>query len=172
MPLGRATIWVGMLIICCGQPAPAESDALPPLASKLQRDDAVALVRRMDIVGRVDRIDAKLMTFQEYVRIAGPVRTHGGDPQATPNTGFGITGDPAQRSVWAVAISGQVWPNGRVPVFFGHAPAVSPTPYPPYRWAIYLIDSAPGTLMVVGDAGVGEAWPAVFAALPNHRVAP
>ena len=59
-----------------------------------------------------------------------------------------------------------------MPVIFGAAPSATPTPYPPYRWAIFLIDAVPGTLMVIGDAGVGDVWPAVFANLPNHRVAP
>jgi hypothetical protein len=167
LPL-RAAICLAVLITGCDQIAPSYVE--PPLPSKLQRDDAIALIRGLDTVGRVDRVDAKLMTFEEYVRGAGPVRTHTGDPQATPLTGFGMIGDQ-RRSVWAVAISGQVWPQGRVPVFFGTGPRVSPTPYPPYRWAIFLIDAVPGQLMVIGDAGIGEAWPAVFADLPNHAVA-
>lgn len=168
-PLLGAAICVGLLATGCGQAGP--TDIAPPLPSKLQRDDAIALVRRLEIVGRVDRVDAKLMTFDEYVRVAGPVRTHTGDPLASPLTGFGLSRDQG-RPVWAVAISGQVWPNGRVPVSFGGPLPGSPTPYPPYRWAIFLIDAVPGQLMVIGDAGVGEAWPAVFANLPNHRVAP
>ena len=166
----RAAVCLGLLTIGCDQFAASYVD--PPLPSKIQRDDAIALVRTLDIVGRVDRVDAKLMTFDEYVRIAGPVRTHGGDPQASPTTGVGITGDPARRSVWAVALSGQVWPSGRVPVVFGGSPQSSPTPNPPYRWAIFLVDAVPGQLMVIADAGVGEAWPAVFANLPSHAVAP
>ena len=165
----RAAIFAGLLAIGCDQIAPTNTE--PPLPSKLQREDAIALIRRLDIVGRVDRADAKLMTFDEYVRIEGPVRTHSGDPQATPTIGFGLTFGQ-ERPVWAVAISGQVWPSGRVPVIFGAAPAASPTPYPPYRWATFLIDAVPGQFMVIGDAGVGEAWPAVFANRPSHRVAP
>ena len=164
----RVALCFGLLTLGCDQVVPSYVD--PPLPSKLQRDDAIALIRRLDTVGRVDRVDAKLMTFEEYVRIAGPVRTRMGDPQATPLTGFGITGDQ-RRPVWAVAISGQVWPQGRVPVVFGAGPAVSPTPNPPYRWGVFLIDAVRGQLMVIGDAGVGEAWPAIFAQLPNHAVA-
>src|SRR5947208_5248991 len=58
-----------------------------PLPSTIRRDDAIALVTHNDDVGRVDRTDAKLMTFADYLRIAGPVRSHGGDPQATPDSG-------------------------------------------------------------------------------------
>ena len=165
----RVTICFGLLAIGCDQLAPTSTE--PALPSKLKRDDAIALVRGLDMVGRVDRADAKLMSFDEYVRVAGPVRTHSGDPQATPSIGFGIIGDQ-QRPVWAVAISGQVWPSGRVPVFFGATPSASPTPYPAYRWATFLIDAVPGTFMVIGDAGIGEVWPAAFGNLPNHRVAP
>ena len=165
----RAAVLAGLIAIGCDQVAPTNTE--PPLPSKLQRNDAIALIHGLDTVGRVDRADAKLMTFDEYVRIAGPVRTHSGDPLATPTIGFGLTFGQ-ERPVWAVAISGQVWPNGRVPVFFGAAPSASPTPYPPYRWATFLIDAVPGQLMVIADAGVGDVWPSVFANLPNHGVAP
>lgn len=141
---------------------------LPALPSKLRPGDAIALVRDLPIVGRVDRIDAKLMSFDEYVRTAGPVRTRPGDPQGTPLTGFEITGDPAQRYVWAVAVSGEIWPNGRAPVFFGGASSSSPTPYPPYRWGVFLVDAGTGQLIVVGDAGVNADWPPQFGSLPSH----
>jgi hypothetical protein len=110
------------------------------------------------------------MTFDEYVRGAGPVRTHSGDPQAAAITGFGILSDPKTIYVWAVAVSGEVYPNGRVPVYFGGRPPASATPYPPYRWAILLVDATRGGLMVIGDAGVDQAWPAQFDALPSHPV--
>src|SRR5207247_7002386 len=96
------------------------------------------------------------------------VRTHAGDPQATAMTGFGIFGAPAQRYVWAVAVSGEVGPNGREPISFGGPPPGSPTPYPPYRWAIFLVESVPGRLMVIGDVGIAEAWPSTFDKLPSH----
>lgn len=139
-----------------------------PLPSTIQRDDAIALVTRGDGVGRVDRTDAKLMTFADYLRVAGPVRSHAGDPQAAAVTGFGIMGDPAKRYIWAVAVSGEVWPNGRIPIYYGGPPPTSPTPNPPYRWAIFLVESVPGRLMVIGDAGIAEAWPSEFDRLPNH----
>jgi hypothetical protein len=151
--------------------APASA---PPVASgaavpsSISREQAITLARGRD-VGRVDRIEAKLMTFEEYVQVAGPVRTHGGDPQASSSAGFGIMGDPAKRYVWVVAISGEVWPSGRTPVYWGGPPPVAnPTPYPPYRWGLFLIDAGPGQLMAIGDAGVGETWPAAFDRLPDH----
>ena len=109
------------------------------------------------------------MTFADYVRVAGPVRSHAGDPQAAAVTGFGIIGDPAKRYVWAVAVSGEVWPNSRIPIYYGGPPPTSPTPNPPYRW-IFLVESVPGRLMVIGDAGIAEAWPSEFDRLPNHPV--
>ncbi len=140
---------------------------LPAFPSKLRRADAIALVHELPIVGRVDRIDAKLMNFEEYVRIAGPVRIRPGDPQGAPGAGFGITGDPTQRYVWVVAVSGEIWPNGREPVVFGGT-SPSQTPYPPYRWGVILVDAGTGQFMVVGDAGIDEEWSPQFGALPSH----
>ena len=116
-----------------------------------------------------DRIEAKLMTLEEYVKIAGPVRPRPGDPQATAMTGsVGIIGDPGKRYVWAVAVAGEVWPNLRDPISFGHPLPGSPTPYPPYRWGIFLVEAVPGRMFAVGDAGIAEAWPSSFDKLPNH----
>ena len=125
--------------------APATPDpALPALTSTIDRDAAIATVRGAAEVGRVDRIDAKLMTYAEYLAGAGPVRTHTGDPAAPALTGFGMTGDPAGRVLWVVAVSGEVYPNGRMPVFFGGPGNPNATPYPPYRWATVLVDAASG----------------------------
>jgi len=159
----------------CGQTLSGGVTSTPdpgttPLPSTIQRDEAIAVViHGNNDVGRVDRTDAKLMTFADYLRVAGPVRSHGGDPQTTANTRFGIIGDPSKRYVWAVAVSGEVWPNGREPIYWGGPPPGSPTPYPPYRWAIFLVESVPGRLMVIGDAGIAESWPSVFDKLPNHQ---
>ena len=143
-----------------------------PLPSTIQRDDAIAIVRRLDQqVGRIDRIDAKLVTLDEYVRVAGPIRAHPGDPSVTaPNGTTGIIGDPSKRYLWAVAVSGDVWPNMRLPISFGQPLTTSPTPYPPYRWGIFLVEAVPARLFGIGDAGIAEAWPSVFDKLPNHPV--
>jgi hypothetical protein len=142
--------------------------SLAPAATSISREQAIALVRSSRDIGRVDRVEAKLMSFEEYVQLAGRVQTHTGDPQAPAVAGFGITGDPAKRYVWVVAVSGEAWPSGRTPVYFGGPPPVPPTPYPPYRWAMFLVDAVPGQLMTIGDAGIGESWPAVFDRLPDH----
>ena len=143
--------------------------SLAPAATGISREQAIALVRSGSDIGRVDRVEAKLMSFDEYVQLAGRVQTHTGDPQAPAVVGFGITGDPANRYVWVVAVSGEVWPSGRTPVYFGGPPPVpNPTPYPPYRWAMFLVDAVPGQLMTIGDAGIAESWPAVFDGLPDH----
>lgn len=151
--------------------APATPDpALPALPATMDRDAAIGTVRGAAEVGRVDRIDAKLMTYAEYVGGAGPVRTHPGDPGAPASTGFGMTGDPATHLLWVVAVSGEVYPQGRMPVFFGGPSGPNATPYPPYRWAIVLIDATSGQRIVFGDAGVGNSWPPTFDSLPFHPV--
>lgn len=142
-----------------------------PLPSAITRDEAIALVRgRTDQLGRIDRIDARLVTYEEYLRVAGPIHVPAGDPRATPdlNGVSGWAGDPATRYLWAVAVSGEVWPQYRVPTFFGRSPPVSPTPFPPYRWGIFLVDALQGRLAMIGGAGIAEDWPPVFARLPDH----
>jgi len=140
------------------------------LAATIDRDAAIATVLRATEVGRVDRIAAKLMTYVEYVSGAGPVRTHAGDPAAPASTGFGMTGDPTARVVWVVAVAGEVYPQGRMPVFFGGPSSPNATPYPPYRWTTVLIDGASGQLIVFGDAGIADGWPPTFDSLPSHPV--
>jgi hypothetical protein len=149
--------------------APATPDpGLPALAATIDRDAAIATVRGAAEVGRIDRIDAKLMTYAEYVAGAGPVRTHSGDPAAPALTGFGLTGDPAGRVLWVVAVSAEVYPNGRMPVIFGGPSGPNTTPYPPYRWATVLIDATSGQRIVFGDAGIDDNWPPTFDSLPFH----
>jgi len=164
-----------LLPTACGQTPSGGAISTPdpgttPLPSTIQRADAIAMVRGLnEQVGRVDRIEAKLMTLEEYVRIAGPVRPRPGDPQATVMAGsVGVIGDPAKRYVWAVAVAGEVWPNRRDPISFGHPFTTSPTPYPPYRWGIFLVEAVPGRMFAVGDAGITEGWPSSFDKLPNH----
>ncbi|MDQ6884823.1 MAG: hypothetical protein M3077_11405 [Candidatus Dormibacteraeota bacterium] len=110
------------------------------------------------------------MTYAEYVSGAGPVRTHTGDPAAPASTGFGMTGDPAARVLWVVAVSGEVYPAGRMPVLFGGPSGPYATPYPPYRWATVLIDGASGQRIVFGDAGIADSWPTTFDSMPFHPV--
>ena len=150
-----------------GAPLSTPDAGLPALSSTLDRDQAITLIRNSGDIGRVDRIDAKLMTYAEYTAGAGPVRTHEGNPAAAPTMGFGMTGDPTKRVLWIVAVSGEVWPAGRDPVFFG-LQTPSATPYPPYRWGTFLIDASSGKQIVVGDAGIETNWPTSFDGLPFH----
>ena len=149
--------------------SPTPNPGLAPLPSTLDRASVLALVRGWD-VGRIDRIEAKLMTYDEYIRTAGPVRSHAGDPQVPAVGGFGISGDPAKRSIWVVAVGGELWPYGRLPIFYGQNPPASPTSFPPYRWAMFLVDAVPGQILTIGDAGVETTWPSTFARLPEHPV--
>lgn len=160
-----------------GPPASTPDVRLSPLPSLITRDQAVAFVRaRRDQVGRIDRIDAKLVTYDEYVRVAGPIHGVQGDPYASPDvtsvTGF--IGDPSQRYLWVVAVSGAVWPVGHDPIFWGLGPPVpSPTPYPAYRWAIFFIEAARADALTAPTAaavaaGIAEDWPAAFDRLPSH----
>ena len=148
---------------------------LSALPTTIGRDAAIALVRgRPDNLGRVDRSDAKLLTLEEYLAIAGPARSPQGDPKATPIGGLGgFIGDPGKRYLWVVAISGEVWPVGRIPVRFGMPfTPPTPTPYPPYRWGLFMVDAVRAGGFGVTAAGSDESWPAVFDKLPNHPASP
>lgn len=156
----------------CGTGQTGSAPTGSAIPSTIDRKAALDLVRANDwSVARVDRIEGKLMTFAEYLGVAGPVKTHPSDPSATPMTGFGIVGDPNERYVWAVAVAGEVYPQGRIPVYFGHEPPVTATPFVPYRWIVWLVDAARGELMTIGDAGASESWPPFFNALPDHPAA-
>jgi hypothetical protein len=148
---------------------------LSALPTTIGRDAAIALVRgRPDNLGRVDRSDAKLLTLEEYLAIAGPFRSPQGDPKATPIGGLGgFIGDPGKRYLWVVAISGEVWPVGRIPVRFGFPfTPPTPTPYPPYRWGLFVVDAVRAAGLGLFAAGSDESWPVVFDKLPNHPAAP
>jgi hypothetical protein len=148
---------------------------LAALPTTIGRDAAIALVRgRADDIGRVDRSDAKLLTLEEYLAIVGPARYPQGDPKATPIGGLGgFIGDPGKRYLWVVAISGEVWPAGRIPVRFGvpFTPP-TPTPYPPYRWGLFVVDAVGAAGWGVTAAGSDESWPTFFGKLPNHPASP
>src|SRR5205814_2894440 len=156
----------------------ATPHGLAPLPSAIQRGSALDAIRvRNENVGRIDRIEAKLLTLQEYYDVAGPLHAVAGDPKASPHDigTIGVTGDADKRILWIVAVSGEVWPQLRVPVIWGQppfgTPLPSPTPNTPYRWGLFAVDAARGGLMAIADAGSEEIWPPVFARLPEHPIA-
>ena len=136
---------------------------LAPLPAKLSREDAIDSVRdpTHENVGRVDRLAAKLLTYEEYLEVAGPIHPKGGGTA-------GFMGDPSARVLWVVAVSGEIYPNGRMPVFFGRPPAPpTPTPYPPEASALFIVDATFGGGMIT-MSDERAIWPAVFDRLPNH----
>jgi hypothetical protein len=161
---------------------PAASTPDPNLAalpSTITSAQAIAEVRGLgERVGRIDRIDAKLMSLEEFLAIAGPLHMLPADPRGpVPSGVVGVSGDPASRYVWVVAMSGEVWPQPRSPVNWGEPrnatpnPNPTPTPYPPYRWGLFLIEANRGTLLTMGGAGIAESWPTAFDWLPSHPIA-
>jgi hypothetical protein len=171
-----AAIVVNRFVSDPGGSLPAKVDeAASALPATIGRDAAIAIVmaRGFDL-GRVDRSDAKLLTMEEYLAIAGPLKSPQGDPKATPDgvpgsMRSGFIGDPAKRYLWAVAISGEVWPVGRIPVRWGfpYTPP-TPTPFPSYRWGLFLVDAVGASMYGISDAGSDQSWPAIFEKLPNH----
>src|SRR5437870_13674903 len=115
----RFTKWlvsIAFLSTACGQTfsggSPGGGSSTPdpgatPLPSMIQRDEAIALVTSGNAdVGRVDRADAKLMTFADYLRVAGRGPKHAGGPPASALTGLRTLADPDPRRAWAGAASG------------------------------------------------------------------
>lgn len=156
-----------------GLAAASASSAAGARQVSVTRNDAISLVKSLhENVGRIDRIEARLVTWDEYLRIMGNQQTLPGDPLATPSSSgvLGFTGDARRIYFWAVAVSGEVWPQFRMPISWG-SPISNPTPYPPYRWGIFLVDAARGGLAAITAAGVGADWPAAFDQLPDHVLA-
>jgi len=189
--LGRPAIVAGVIAVVLaaivvnrfvsgpgGSPLAKLDEGASALPATIGRDAAIAVVmaRAFDL-GRVDRSDAKLLTMEEYLAIAGPLKSPQGDPKATPDgvpgsMRSGFIGDPAKRYLWAVAISGEVWPVGRIPVRWGfpYTPP-TPTPFPSYRWGLFLVDAVGASMFGISDAGSDQSWPPIFDKLPNHPAA-
>lgn len=176
----RRLLFMGVTCVCllasCGTSqtlsgaSPADP-SLSPLPSVIGRDAAIDIVRaRRENVGRIDRIEAKLLTLQDYYDVAGPLKVVAADPKASPHSvgTIGVTGDADKRMLWVVAVSGEVWPQGREPVFWGMPPYPSATPYRPYRWGLFVVDATRAALTSMADAGSDEDWPPIFAQLPDH----
>lgn len=161
-----------LLIAYRAERAAGPDETLSPLSATLQRGEAIELVRNDSRVGRVDRIEAKLLTWDEYLKVPSALRSLPGDPHATPAATI-VSVDAGAQNVWVVAVSGEVWPNGKMPERFGgSSPPSSPTPYPPYRWAMFIVDAARGQIALVATAGIAESWPPAFDKLPNHPRSP
>src|SRR5438067_13668255 len=103
----RFTKWlvsIAFLSTACGQTfsggSPGGGSSTPdpgatPLPSMIQRDEAIALVTSGNAdVGRVDRADAKLMTFADYLRVAGRPGTHTAATSIRPTSGAATLSEP------------------------------------------------------------------------------
>lgn len=131
--------------------APSASPSTAPISpvrASVTREQAIALVRSFQAeVIRVDRIEAKLVPWEEFAPVGMGVDRSGG-----PAHGRGVP-IPA---VWAVAVAGDLRPN------MGDL-----HPQLTYAWALYGIDPIQGyeaTLKV----DVTGSWPPGFDALADH----
>ncbi|HEV2251100.1 MAG TPA: hypothetical protein VGT60_11400, partial [Candidatus Limnocylindria bacterium] len=129
------------------------SAAAQPVRAVLTREQAIALVRSLGSdVPRVDRIEAKLVPWDEFAPVGMGVDRTGG-----PAHGGGVP-IPA---VWAVAVAGELRPN------MGDL-----RPQLTYPWALYGIDPLRGSVATL-KVDVGGTWPPGFDALADHvAVAP
>lgn len=168
---------IAIVLAACSAPAAlgpaAASPSVAPLPSHIARDLAIKVVsERRSNVGVVERAEAKLLTWAEYVAVAGEPGAVNADPNGFPHIigNIGFMGDADAKVIWVVAVAGEVWPQLREPVFFGRGPYPSATPYQPYRWGVFIVDAQQAGVLAITDAGIVGSWPPMFAQLPDHPV--
>jgi len=129
----------------------AAATATPaPVAAVVTRDQAIALVRSLGEVVRVDRIDAKLLPWSEFA----------------PSMGVDRTGKktPPPDAVWAVAVAGDTSPT-----YWG-APVGTPQQH--FPWSLWGVDAVRLNIASL-SVGTGGSWPPVYDSLVDHTsVAP
>lgn len=135
------------------QPAPvaaATSTPAVPIAAVVTRDQAIALVRSLGEVVRVDRIDAKLLPWSEFAPSMGADRT--GKKTPLPD------------AVWAVAVAGDTYPT-----YWG---APLGTPQQHFAWSLWSVDAVRGNIASL-SVGTGGSWPPAYDSFVDHTaVAP
>jgi hypothetical protein len=123
------------------------SPSLAPVLAAVTHDQAIDLVRNLGEIVRVDRIEAKLVPWDEFAPVGMGVDRTGG-----PSHGGGV---PIP-SVWAVAVSGAARPN------MGDL-----HPQVTYPWALYGVDAVRGRIATL-KVDVTGTWPPGFDALSDH----
>jgi uncharacterized repeat protein (TIGR01451 family) len=130
--------------------AAATATPAAPVAAVVTRDEAIALVRSLGEVLRVDRIEAKLLPWSEFAPWMGVDRT--GKKTPLPD------------AVWAVAVSGDTYPTT-----WG---APLGTPQQHFAWSLWGVDALRLNIASL-SVGTGGSWPPVFDSFVNHAaVAP
>jgi hypothetical protein len=128
----------------------AAQPAAVPVAATVTRDQAIALVRSLGEVVRVDRIEAKLLPWSEFAPSMGVDRTGGKTP--LPD------------AVWAVAVAGDTYPT-----YWG---APLGTPQQHFAWSLWGVDALRGNIASL-SVGASANWPPAYDSLVDHgAVAP
>jgi hypothetical protein len=135
-------------------PGPAQSPSpsvTPPTAVRaaVTREQAIALVRSLGEVVRVDRIEARLMPWSEFALVGMGVDRTGG-----PSHGGGLPD-----AVWAVAVAGDTYPT-----YWG---APLSTPQQHFSWSLWGVDPLQ-TRIVSLKVGTDGTWPPGFDGLSDH----
>ncbi len=169
LPIGLGVLLISLILIAGSIVAARRSDvasspslSAPALAvpiatpsrstvvvASVARDEAIALIRRNSWIARADRIEAKLVSWNEF---------------ASVGMGVDMTGDKDQgafppQSVWAVAVAGDVYPE-----YWGQPLG---TPRQHFAWALWGVN---GLRLQISSLRVGNsaAWPPGFDALVDH----
>src|SRR5436190_12853751 len=125
----------------------APSPSFAPVVASITRAQAIELVRSLSEVARIDRIEAKLVPWDEFAPVGMGVDRTGG-----PSHGGGVP-IPA---IWAVALAGEARPN------MGDL-----RPQLTYPWALYGIDPIRGNIATL-KVDVTGGWPPGLDGLTDH----
>jgi hypothetical protein len=134
-------------------PAPTTALSASPAGAAVRaavtREQAIALVRSLGDVVRVDRIEAKLLPWSEFAPVG-----MGADMTGGPWHGGGLPD-----AVWAVAVAGDTYPT-----FWG---APLGTPQQHFPWSLWGVD--PLQLRIVSlKVGSDGRWPPGFEGIADH----
>jgi uncharacterized repeat protein (TIGR01451 family) len=129
---------------------PATATPLVAVAASVTRDQAIALVRSLREVVRLDRIEAKLLPWSEFAPSMGVDRTGGKTPLPS--------------SVWVVAVAGDTYPT-----YWG---APLGTPQQHFAWSLWGVDAVRGNIASLSVGSSGN-WPPAYDSFFDHTaVAP
>jgi hypothetical protein len=149
----RRTQVVDWDVLASASPAPTSMTSASPTSAAVRasvtREQAIALVRSLSEVRRVDRIEAKLVPWTEFAPVGMGVDRTGG-----PSHGGGLPD-----SAWAVAVAGDTYPT-----YWGAPLGTLQQHFP---WSLWGVD--PLQLRIVSlKVGSEGQWPSSFESLADH----
>jgi hypothetical protein len=129
--------------------SPMPTPTAAPVRAVVTRDQAIALVRSLGEVVRVDHIEARLMPWPEFAPVGMGVDRTGGPSH----------GESLPNAVWAVAVAGDTYPT-----YWG---APFGTPQQHFLWSLWGVDPLQPRIVSL-KVGADGRWPPGFDTLTDH----